>query len=100
MEVLSCSSQSSGKLRVKANNSTGDHVVIIDHIILSIEGDGWSWHTWHYQDDFVFGSGRVDTGWGGIMVEKNYSSGPAEVHATADFWEVDQRVKSPTVNIS
>lgn len=93
-------SQSGGNLRVYANNSSGDHVAIIDHIIVSIEFDGSSWHTWHYQDDFYFGSGRVSTGWAGVMVVMPYGGGPAEVHATADYWEVDQRVKSPTVNVS
>jgi hypothetical protein len=93
-------SQSGGKLRVYADNSGGDHVAIIDHIILSIDGNGSSWHTWHYQDDFYFGSGRVPTGWAGLMVEMNYSGGKAKAHATADYWEVDQSVKSPTINIS
>jgi hypothetical protein len=92
--------QFGGKLLVYANNTSGDHVAIIDHIILSVDSNGSSWHTWHYQDDFYFGSGRVDTGWAGLMVEMNYSGGPAKAHATADYWEVDQTVKSPTVNIS
>ncbi len=92
-------SHSSGKLRVYASNTGGDHVAIIDHIILSIDWGASSLHTWYYQDDFYFGSGRVPTGWGGLMVEKNYSGGTAGVHATADYWEVDQRVKSPTINV-
>ena len=69
--------QSGGKLRVYANNSSGDHVAIIDHIILRIDWEGVSYFTWYYQDDFYFGSGRVETGWAGIMVEMNYSGGPA-----------------------
>jgi hypothetical protein len=92
-------SQSGGKLRVYASNN-GAHVAIIDHIVLSIEWDGSSWHIWKYQDDFYFGSGRVDTGWAGLMFEMNYSSGPAKAHATADYFEVDQTVKSPKTNIS
>ncbi len=92
-------SHSGGKLRVYANNSGGDHVVIIDHIILSVVWNGSSWHTWHYQDDFFFGSGRVPTGWAGIMVEMNYPGGAAQVSAKADYWEVDQHVASPTINI-
>lgn len=92
--------QSGGKLRVYANNSSGNHVAIIDHIILSVDWDGSSWHTWHYQDDFYFGSGRVPAGWGGLMVAMNYSGGSATAHATADYWEVDESVKSPVVNIS
>jgi hypothetical protein len=34
------------------------------------------------------------------MVEMNYSGGAAKAQATADYWEVDQKAKSPTVNIS
>jgi hypothetical protein len=62
--------QSRGKLRVYANNSSG-----------------------------TSGSGRVDTGWAGLMVEMNYAGGPAKAHATAEYWEVDQSVKSPSVNV-
>lgn len=91
--------QSGGKLRVYAGNN-GNNVAIIDHIVLSIEGNGWSWHIFKYQDDFYFGSGRVSTGWVGLMFEMNYSSGSAKAHATADYFEVDQTVKSPKVNIS
>lgn len=92
-------SQSGGKLRVYAGNN-GDHVAIIDHIILSIEWNGSSWHIWKYQDDFYFGSGRVGTGWSGLMFEINYSGGPAKAHATADYFEVDKTAKSPKTNIS
>lgn len=92
-------SHSGGKLRVYANNSGGANVAIIDHIILSVIWNGSSWHTWHYQDDFYFGSGRVPTGWAGLMVEMNYSGGTAQAYAKADYWEVDQSVTSPTVNI-
>jgi hypothetical protein len=92
-------SQYGGKLLVYAGNN-GNRVAIIDHIVLGIEGNGWSWYIWKYQDDFYFGSGRVDSGWAGLMVEMNYSSGPAKAHATADYWEVDQTVKSPMTNIS
>jgi hypothetical protein len=92
-------SQSGGKLYVYATNN-GNHVVIIDHIILAIEAAGWSWYIWKYQADLYYGSGRVDTGWSGLMFEMTYSSGPAKVHATADYWEVDRSVKSPKVNVS
>jgi hypothetical protein len=99
MAITVSVSQFGGKLRVYASNN-GDHVAIIDHIILSVDWNASSWHTWHYQDDFYFGSGRVDTGWGGLMVEMNYSGGTAKVHATAHYWEVNQSVKSPTIIIS
>ena len=91
--------QSGGELRVYAANN-GDHVAIIDHIVLAIEGDSWGWYIWKYQDDFYFGSGRVSTGWAGLMFEMSYSSGPAKAHATADYFEVDQTVKSPVTSIS
>ena len=91
--------QSGGKLLVYAANN-GGQVAIIDNIVLAIEGDGWSWYIWKYQDDFYFGDGRVSTGWGGLMFEMNYSSGPAKVHATAEYWLVDQKVKSPVVNVT
>jgi hypothetical protein len=90
--------KSPGKLRVYAGNS-GDHTLIIDHIILSIVADGWSWHIWKYQDDFYFGSGRISTGWTGLMFELSYSSGPAKAHATAEYFEVDQVVKSSKVSV-
>lgn len=99
MAITLSISQWGGKLLVYAGNN-GDHVAIIDHIILSVDWDGSSWHTWHYQDDLYFGSGRVPTGWVGLMVEMNYPGGAAKAHATADYWEVDQRVKSPTVDLS
>jgi hypothetical protein len=92
-------SQSSGKLRVYAGNN-GNNVAIIDHIVLAIEAETWGWYIWKYQDDFYFGDGRVSTGWVGLMFTMNYSSGSAEAHATADYWEVDKRVKSPTVAVS
>ena len=100
MAITLSVSQSGGVLRVYANNSSGENVAIIDHIILSVNWNGSSWHTWHYQDDFFFGSGRVPTGWAGIMVEMDYSGGEAEAHATADYWEVDQTVKSPAINVT
>ena len=90
--------QSGGKLRVYANNS-GGNVVIIDNIIVSVDWDGFYWLTWHYQDDFYLGSGRVPTGVD-LMVVMDYAGGPAKVHATASFWEVDQTVESPTINVS
>jgi hypothetical protein len=92
--------QLGGQLLVYAKS--GDHAAIIDHIILSIDNfNGWSSLTWFYQEDFYFGSGEVyGGGWEGLMVEMNYSGGPANVHATADYWEVDQRVKSPIVTIT
>src|SRR5262245_9348824 len=100
MAITLSVSQSGGKLLVYANNSSGNAVAIIDHIILSIDWNGSSLHTWHYQDDFYFGSGRVPAGWGGLMVAVNYSGGTAKAHAKAAYWEVDQNVTSPTVNIS
>ena len=100
MAITLSVSQSSGKLRVYAANSSGQNVAIIDHIILSVDFNGSSWHFWYYQDDFYFGSGRVSPGWTGLMVQKDYSSGSAQVHATADYWEVDQSVKSPTITVS
>ncbi len=90
--------KSGSELRVYAGNS-GDHTLIIDHIVLSIEADGWSWHTWKYQDDFYFGSGRVGTGWSGLMFTFNYSSGPAKAHATAEYFAVDQVVKSAKISV-
>jgi hypothetical protein len=91
--------QSGGQLRVYASNNS-NRVAIIDHIVLAIEGNSWGWYIWKYQDDFYFGSGRISTGWGGLMFTMNYSSGPASVHATADYWEVDKKVKSPAVTVS
>jgi hypothetical protein len=99
MAITLSVSQSGGKLRVYASNN-GDAVAIIDHIILSVDWNGSSWHTWHYQDDFYFGSGRVPTGWFGRIVEMNYSGGTAQAHAKAAYWEVDQNAASPTVDIS
>ena len=93
-------SQLSGKLRVIAGNSNGSNVVIIDHIILSVYWENSSQHSYYYQDDFYFGSGRVSAGWTGVMIKENYSGGTAVARATADYWEVDEMVKSPTVDIS
>jgi hypothetical protein len=94
-------SSATGELLVYADNSNGDHVAIIDNIILTVDLPGiGAWNRWFYQDDFALGTDRVPTGWSGIIVETNYSSGPATAHATAEYWEVDQSVKSPPVNIS
>jgi hypothetical protein len=90
---------SGGKLLVYAGNN-GVHVAVIDQIVLSIEGDGWSWLIFKYEEDFYFGSGRVGAGWNGLMFEMNYSGGPAKAHATADYFEVDHTVKSPKINVS
>jgi hypothetical protein len=93
-------SQSGDRLLVAANNGEGTHTAIIDHIVVSIGGDrGWSWLVWYYQDDFYFGS-DVPVGSGKLMVEMNYRSGPARMQATADYWEVDKRVTSPTIAVS
>lgn len=100
MAITLSVSQSAGKLRVYANNQSGGNVAIIDHIIVSTHANGASWHVWHYQDDFYFGSGRVPKGWAGVMVEMNYAGGAAKAQATADYWEVDQKAKSPIVDIS
>jgi hypothetical protein len=92
--------QVGGKLLVYADNISGDHVAIIDNIVLSIDLGYGFWHIWFYGDDFEFPEGRIGVGVAGVMVEMNYSSGPATAHATAEYWEVDQRVKSLPVNIS
>jgi hypothetical protein len=91
-------SQSGGKLRVYASNN-GPYVSIIDHISLRIDGDSWTWIIFKYQDDFYFGSGRVGTGWGGLMFEMNYSNGPAQAQAKADYWDVDKAAASPVKNL-
>ena len=97
---LSVTQFGGGKLTVGASNFSGNKVVIIDHIIVSVDWDGSTWHTWHYQEDFYSGSGRVPAGWGGPMLVMDYGVGPAKVHATAAFWEVDRTVKSPTTKVS
>jgi hypothetical protein len=92
--------QSPGKLYVYAVNN-GNHVAIIDNIILSINYDWGSSHVWFYEDDFYFGSGRIGAnGAGARMVEMNYAGGGIMAHATDEYWEVDQRVKSLPINIS
>jgi hypothetical protein len=101
MAIQMSVTQSGGKLHVYADNSSGDHLAVIDNIILRVDFDhGGSWLTWHYSDEFYFPSGRIGAGVAGLMFEMNYSSGPAQAHATAEYWEVDQRVKSPPINIS
>ncbi len=90
--------QLGGQLLVYAKS--GDHPAIINDIIVTIDFDGSSGSMWFYQDDFYFGSGEVyGGGWEGLMVEMNYSGGPAIAHATAEYWEVDQSVKSLGVDI-
>jgi hypothetical protein len=90
--------QTGGKLRVFAGNN-GNLVAIIDHIVLTIQTNSWSWLIFKYEDDFYFG-GRVGTGWSGLMFEINYSSGPAQAYAKAHYWEVDQAASSSTINVS
>lgn len=91
--------QSGGKVRVYAGNQ-GDHVAIIDHIVLKIEKPAGTFLLWKYQDDFYFGSGRIDVGWGGLMFEINYSGGPAQASAKGYYWEVDQLAVSAVTNLS
>jgi hypothetical protein len=86
-----------GELYVFATG--GDHVAIIDNIILSIDFDGSTLHIWFYQEDFDFGSGRVGAGMGRSMFETPMPRGPAIAHATAEYWDVDQSVKSLGVDI-
>jgi hypothetical protein len=92
--------QLGGKLLIYADNINGDHPAIIDNIVLSIDlGYGGFWHIWFYGDRFVF-SGTIGTRTRSLVVEMNYSGGPATAHATAEYWEADQRVKSLPINIS
>ena len=97
---LSVTQSGDGDLLVYAGNLDGKHVAIIDHIILSVSASGWSFHTWYYEEDFFLGTPRVDVGWKGLMVKAPYSGGAGTAHAMADYWEVDERVKSPMINIS
>ena len=79
----------------------GDHVAIIDNIILTVDfDDGSTSHVWFYQEDFDFGgSGRVGARMGRSMFETPMPRGAAIAHATAEYWEVDQSVKSLGVDI-
>lgn len=93
--------QSPGKLSVYAGNASGNLVAIIDHIVLSVDTGGSSWHTWHYEDDFYLGTARVSPGWVGLMVQIAYAGGtPATASAKAAYWEVDELAASTPVAIS
>jgi hypothetical protein len=96
--------QFGNKLLVHAANFTGDKVAIIDHIVLAIETSTFKSYLWKYPEDFYFGTGRIETQTATEMFELDCSSfklsEPTKVHAQADYWLVDKKVKSPEIYLT
>ncbi|MCI0571134.1 MAG: hypothetical protein L0Y66_10305 [Myxococcaceae bacterium] len=90
--------RSGDDVNVFADNSQGTQVVLIDNIVVTFHSfsTGWTFHFWFYEDGFEQRSGRVPVGLFRRVVTKHFvMQGPGTVHATAEYVEVNQRVKSP-----